>query len=190
MDYNLRIPLDKRHLFAEPLDILIAGSREETIAQVENIFKDYLKSDEEIIFYIVGDIVAKDLIVDGYSVKLQLWDFGGEERFRTFLPVYARGSSGGIFMYDTTRKVTLSNVKDWLSFFREHSSLNDEKVPILIVGGKKDLNHLKTVSIEDAIDLAMEYDLDDVMECSSKTGENVEQIFTSITRKLLKTYKF
>ncbi|MFX0073095.1 MAG: Rab family GTPase [Candidatus Hermodarchaeota archaeon] len=136
------------------------------------------------------DIVAKDLIIDDYSVKLQIWDFGGEERFRTFLPVYARGSSGGIFMYDTTRKDTLNNVEDWLAFFREHSSINDEKVPILIVGGKKDLNHLKSVSIEDAIDLAMKYDLDDVMECSSKTGENVEQIFTTITRKLLKTFSF
>lgn len=62
MDYNLRIPQDKRHLFTEPLDILIAGSREETIYQVENIFKDYLKSGVELNFYIVGDIVAKDFL--------------------------------------------------------------------------------------------------------------------------------
>jgi uncharacterized protein (UPF0218 family) len=62
MDYNLRIPLDKRHLFSEPLDILIAGSREETIIQVENIFKDYLESGMNINFYIVGDIVAKDFL--------------------------------------------------------------------------------------------------------------------------------
>jgi len=62
MDYNLRIPQDKRHLFAEPLDILIAGSREETIIQVENIFKDYLESGVNVNFYIVGDIVAKDFL--------------------------------------------------------------------------------------------------------------------------------
>lgn len=62
MDYNLRIPYDKRHLFTEPLDILIAGSREETIVQVENIFQDYLRSEKVINFYIVGDIVAKDFL--------------------------------------------------------------------------------------------------------------------------------
>jgi len=62
MDYNLQIPLDKRHLFTEPLDILIAGSREETITQVENIFKDYLSSQKVINFYIVGDIVANDFL--------------------------------------------------------------------------------------------------------------------------------
>ena len=62
MDYNLRIPQDKRHLFTEPLDILIAGNREETIVQVENIFKDYIESGVEVNFYIVGDIVAKDFL--------------------------------------------------------------------------------------------------------------------------------
>ena len=60
MDYNLRIPLQQRHYFTDPLDILIAGNREETIAQVENIFRDYLKSGTQLAFYIVGDIVAKD----------------------------------------------------------------------------------------------------------------------------------
>ena len=66
MDYNLRIPHDKRHLFTEPLDILIAGSREETIIQVENIFQDYLRSKKVINFYIVGDIVAKDFLSNDF----------------------------------------------------------------------------------------------------------------------------
>ena len=66
MDFNLRIPQDKRHLFTEPLDKLIAGTREETILQVENIFKDYLKSGIHINFYIVGDIVAKDFLANQF----------------------------------------------------------------------------------------------------------------------------
>ncbi len=60
MDYNLRIPYDKRHLFAEPLDILIAGTRDETLVQVENIFNDYIILNPNVNFYIVGDIVAMD----------------------------------------------------------------------------------------------------------------------------------
>jgi uncharacterized protein (UPF0218 family) len=66
MDLNLRIPQDKRHLFTEPLDILIAGTREDTIAQVENIFKDNIKSGEKINFYIVGDIVAHDFLSNNF----------------------------------------------------------------------------------------------------------------------------
>ena len=66
MDNNLRIPHDKRHLFTEPLDILIAGKREETLVEVENIFKDYIKVNPSINFYIVGDIVAKDFFANPF----------------------------------------------------------------------------------------------------------------------------
>ena len=62
MDFNLRIPHDKRQLFAEPLDILIAGTREETIDQIVNIFDDFIKLEGIVNFYIVGDIVAKDFL--------------------------------------------------------------------------------------------------------------------------------
>ncbi|MHA2392814.1 MAG: DUF359 domain-containing protein [Promethearchaeota archaeon] len=62
MENNLRIPQKERHSYAEPLDILIAGTREDTIAQVENIFRDYLKSGKNLNFHIVGDIVAIDFL--------------------------------------------------------------------------------------------------------------------------------
>ena len=62
MEYNLRIPYDKRHSFSEPLDILIAGTREETLIQVENKFREYIKSGLELNFYVVGDIVAHDFL--------------------------------------------------------------------------------------------------------------------------------
>ena len=69
MDYSLRIPQDKRHLFADPLDVLIAGKREETLIQVETIFQDYQQSGKVIKFYIVGDIVAKDFLSNQFLKK-------------------------------------------------------------------------------------------------------------------------
>ncbi|MFW9873916.1 MAG: DUF359 domain-containing protein [Candidatus Thorarchaeota archaeon] len=66
MDNNLKIPQEKRHSFAEPLDILIAGTRDETIIQVENLFRDYLKSNLTLNFYIVGDIVAEDFLSNSF----------------------------------------------------------------------------------------------------------------------------
>ncbi len=69
MEYNLRIPHEKRHLFTEPLDILIAGSRKETISQVENIFQDYARTKKVFNFYIVGDIVAKDFLSNSFLKK-------------------------------------------------------------------------------------------------------------------------
>jgi len=62
MEKNLRVPPRERKSFAAPLDMLNAGTREDTIPQVENMFKDFLKSGHTLNFYIVGDIVAKDFL--------------------------------------------------------------------------------------------------------------------------------
>ncbi|TFG22352.1 MAG: DUF359 domain-containing protein [Promethearchaeota archaeon] len=66
MEYNLRIPQDKRYEFAQPLDKLISGKREETLLKVENIIKNYIKSNLSINFYIVGDIVSKDFLANQF----------------------------------------------------------------------------------------------------------------------------
>ena len=66
MEYSLRIPQDKRSEFAQPLDKLISGKREETLLKVEDIIKNYIKSNLSINFYIVGDIVTKDFLANQY----------------------------------------------------------------------------------------------------------------------------
>ena len=66
MNYSLRIPQDKRYEFAQPLDKLISGKREETLLKVEDIIKNYIKSNLSINFYIVGDIVTKDFLANQF----------------------------------------------------------------------------------------------------------------------------
>lgn len=131
------------------------------------------------------DIVAKDVEIENYKIKLQIWDFGGEERFRIFLPVYALGSSGGIFMYDITRKSSLDNMEEWFSIFKKKLTGEESQIPILGVGGKKDLDSERTTAFENAKDLALTHNIYELIECSAKTGENVEKIFESITNKML-----
>ena len=66
MEYNLRISQDKRYEFAQPLDKLISGKREETLLKVEDIIKNYIKSNLSINLYIVGDIVTKDFLANQF----------------------------------------------------------------------------------------------------------------------------
>ena len=66
MEYSLRIPQDKRYEFAQPLDKLISGKREETLLKVEDIIKNYIKSNLSINLYIVGDIVTKDFLANQF----------------------------------------------------------------------------------------------------------------------------
>ncbi|MFX1311464.1 MAG: Rab family GTPase [Promethearchaeota archaeon] len=132
-----------------------------------------------------ADFSVKNLEVDGKNVTLRIWDFAGEERFRVLLPSFVKGADGGIFMYDVTRYSTLNNIKDWLSIFKYFVSNDQTRIPIIMIGGKADLQDQRSVKPEEAKELSKNYNLQGFYECSSKTGDNVEIIFEDITRKML-----
>ena len=132
-----------------------------------------------------ADFSVKNLEIDGETITLRIWDFAGEERFRVLLPSFAKGADGGIFMYDITRYSTLNNMKDWLSIFEYFVSDDQMKIPIIMIGGKADLQEKRSIEPEEAQKLSVNYALQGFYECSSKTGDNVETLFEFITRKML-----
>jgi uncharacterized protein (UPF0218 family) len=62
MGENYKIPEEERHKFSQPLGKLFAGTRKETISEVEKEINIYLKADFEIKVYLVGDIVTQDFL--------------------------------------------------------------------------------------------------------------------------------
>ena len=127
------------------------------------------------------DFEIKTIFFNGKTIKLQIWDFGGEERFRFLLPRYIRGAGGGIFMYDITNYSSLIHVDDWLSVVEEV----EQEFPIILVGGKADLEENRQISKQEGIEMAQTRNLNQLIECSSKTGENVELIFNTITKLMI-----
>ena len=140
--------------------------------------------EEDLKMTIGTDITKKTLEVDGKNVVLQIWDFAGEDRYQILFPSFVKGAHGGIFMYDITKESSLEKIENWLSFFKDKMGILS--VPVIIVGGKIDLENLRTIEQGQAIDLAQLHNLDGYFECSSKSGQNVEKIFESITRFMMK----
>ena len=140
---------------------------------------------EDIKMTIGADFSVKEMELDGRKIALRIWDFAGEERYKVLLPSYVRGAHGGIFMFDTTRYASVKKMDEWLSFFESEAKNSSSEIPILMVGGKIDLEDKRSVDADTAIDLAKEKNLIGYIECSSKTGENVEQIFQAIARKMM-----
>ncbi len=137
-------------------------------------FKDNLNMTLGVEFFI--DIIE---ILD-HKITLQIWDFAGEKRFRHLLPDYVKGASGGIIMFDLTRRTSFKNINEWLTLFKK--GLNDAKddVPIIMIGSKVDLNQKRSILMNEAIDLAIEHKICDYIESSAKTGENVQNIFSKM----------
>ena len=144
---------------------------------ITGVFTDSTKITIGVEFFI------KDLEVPGLGkVRLQIWDFGGEERFRFLLPTYVRGANGVLFLYSMTDLVTLMHIDDWLPILRSA----DTKIPIMIVGSKADLEHMRKVQQSEAIGMAKGRGCKGFVEVSSKSGYNVEETFKTITKLMWK----
>jgi len=132
------------------------------------------------------DFEVKSLESNGKKVKLQIWDFGGEERFRFLLPTYVRGANGALFMYDVTNYSSLAHIDDWLLVVRKEVKTEHDTFPIIVVGGKADLLDDREVTGDEGINIAKSRGVDGFIESSSKTGENVEETFKALTRLMVK----
>jgi len=130
------------------------------------------------------DFEVKSLTVDGQKVKLQIWDFDGEERIRFLLPTYVRGAQGGLFVYDITNYSSIAHIDDWLSVIRKEIRAEDI-FPILAVGIVPDEICERQVSAEEGIKIAKSKNLNGFIECNLKTGENVEKAFEVLTSLIL-----
>ncbi|VDK31726.1 unnamed protein product [Taenia asiatica] len=118
--------------------------------------------------------------VNEQKVKLQIWDTAGQERFRSVTRSYYRGAAGTLLVYDITRRSTFQRIQNWLSDARRLTSAN---TVMMMIGNKSDLEEQRDVSYEDAKALADENNLM-FLECSAKSGENVEAAFLETARKI------
>lgn len=125
-------------------------------------------------------LVKKTQVDKSVPVKLQIWDFGGEERFRYLLPTYVKGADGILFCYDTTFPLTLSHFEDWLPILRQE----DPDIPIMLAGTKTDLKHLRRVKLHEGIGYAKSHNCAGYVEISSKAMVNVNEVFEAMLKMM------
>ena len=81
------------------------------------------------------EFYLKETLVDEQQCTLQLWDFGGQQRFRFLLESYVLGAKGALLMFDLTRPMTLDNLEQWITIVRK----SDPELPVIFLGTKNDL---------------------------------------------------
>ena len=89
--------------------------------------------------------------VNGYNVKLQIWDTAGQEQFRSIITSYFRGGYLFILMFDITKRETFESLQYWLEEINYNAK---HTYKIILVGNKTDLLNKRTVSFKEAKDFA------------------------------------
>ena len=123
------------------------------------------------------DFFSKTIRYKERLIKLQIWDSAGQEKFRSLIPNYIRGSTLIFLIFDITNKTSYDNIPNWIKFITDI----DNNGTIILVGNKIDLNEKRVVNKEEAEKFCQEKKYE-YFEVSAKEGNNIDNmVYKSIS---------
>jgi len=126
------------------------------------------------------ELLQKVVTVGECNVRVQLWDTGGQEKFRCINAPYFRGAAGVVLVYDLTNRQSFTSLSYWLNEVRQKAAGD---VSLLLVGNKADLRDQRQVSEAEGRAFATEADVP-WLETSAKTGVRVSEAFEGLTQRI------
>ena len=112
---------------------------------------------------------------------MEIWDTGGQERFRTITKSYYDRAMGVVLVYDCTDERSFVDIRNWIKQIDNHAHPGIVKV---LVAAKCDIPEKK---VDPAVGKALAGELQvEFFETSAKLNKNVEQAFTSIAEHIIK----
>lgn len=121
-------------------------------------------------------------IVDdnGLQRNFTLWDIAGQERFKTFREAFYKGANAVIGVFDLTRPDSLTKLGNWI---QEYHKFIYEKIPLILIGNKEDLEDYISIGEEEVINFISQYQADHYSTTSAKTGSHVLETFKHLFPK-------
>ncbi len=133
--------------------------------------------------YTMGvDYLSKELEFSPKNhATLTIFDLSGQERYKFLRNTFYKGASGALVVFDLTRADTFEKVKEWVAELKILAG----DVPFVLIGNKSDLlKDVGNVIDKDAVGKFVEENTSIYIETSAKTGDNVEEIFMELTRRM------
>ena len=130
------------------------------------------------------DFLMKSLLIKDKTVKLQLWDTAGQEKYKSMVSSYYRGANVALIVFDLTSHASFDALPIWIENYYKNGP---EQKNIILIGNKKDLIEERQVTQEEAETFS---ETNNMMyfETSAKEGDNIDYVFTFAAEKLLEFY--
>ncbi|BFU22495.1 Rab family GTPase [Entamoeba histolytica HM-1:IMSS-B] len=127
---------------------------------------------------IAASFVTTKLESEGKEVDVSIWDTAGQEKYRSMVSMYYRGSSGAVIVYDITSKTSFEHIRGWYKDLKD--AVPD--VAVAVVGNKSDINDQRVINEDEIKRLNEELKIEVYAEVSAKTGENVKKVFLDLLK--------
>ncbi|KAG8523822.1 Ras-related protein Ral-B [Galemys pyrenaicus] len=121
-----------------------------------------------------ADSYRKKVVLDGEEVQIDILDTAGQEDYAAIRDNYFRSGEGFLLVFSITEHESFTATAE----FREQIlrvKAEEDKIPLLVVGNKSDLEERRQVNIEEARSKAEEWGVQYV-ETSAKTRANVDKV--------------
>lgn len=129
----------------------------------------------------IEDFYRKEIEVDSSPSVLEILDTAGTEQFASMRDLYIKNGQGFILVYSLVNQQSFQDIKpmrDQITRVKRY-----EKVPMILVGNKVDLDAEREVSAGEGKALADEWNCP-FMETSAKNKTSVDDVFAEIVRQM------
>ena len=130
------------------------------------------------------ELFTKDDIIDNKTIRIELWDTAGQEKFYSLTKGFFHNAQGIMVMFDVTCVNSFENVRNWTESIKTHLNSEINNIPVIIIGNKIDLKE-RDVKKDEANKYCRELGFN-YFETSAKTGDNVESTIKYLVREILK----
>jgi small GTP-binding protein len=125
------------------------------------------------------------------TVLLKIWDTAGQERYQSLTPLYFRGATAALLVYDVSKYHSFHTLSRWVRELKQfggpqlHSNGGNGSILLTVVANKADLAHeMRSVDIDEARAFAKSIGAV-YMETSAKNDINVHLVFQELARRIV-----
>jgi small GTP-binding protein len=114
------------------------------------------------------------------TIKLNIWDTAGQEKFRSVSKAYFRNAVGAVLVFSLTDRTSFDALDSWLNDIHTLCSPN---TAVLVVGNKVDLREDRVLTETEAGTFSERHGID-YLETSAKEATNIEEVFLRLAKAI------
>ncbi|KAI6654929.1 Ras-related protein Rab-9A-like [Oopsacas minuta] len=137
------------------------------------------------------EFLNKEIITEGRRFTVQIWDTGGQERFRSLRTPFYRGSDCCILTFALDDRASFANLHMWQKEFLHYSDVAGlANYPFIVLGTKADRpEHTRQVSNDEIEEWRQGNDSMCYFETSAKDNTNVNEAFQTAIHLMITNSK-